>query len=202
MPVADREVEQRAWCLEQCGGERRRLLVESPCIVGHALRQHGLASANVSDKHAELFLDGEQLHVRDLASTHGTFVNSQRVQDARVREGDVLGFGDCSFRLFRLFGAGGKFDNALLVYSSGHLVGYLANPDAETLELGVSSKIRGRWRSADTEDAHEFETELAGGSYLEVTVDGHPLATGDRTLISAGPDGEAWLVSTRGPSSR
>ena len=47
-------------------------------------RLHGLAltlvSDSVSKEHAELFLRGGALHVRDLGSKNGTFVNSERVR--------------------------------------------------------------------------------------------------------------------------
>ena len=42
------------------------------------------------------------LRVRDLGSKNGTFVNSERVGEARLREGDILHFAHVEFRVGRL----------------------------------------------------------------------------------------------------
>ena len=60
-----------------------------------------LASDSVSKEHAELFLRGGTLHVRDLGSKNGTFVNSERVGEAPLREGDILHFAQVEFRVGR-----------------------------------------------------------------------------------------------------
>jgi EAL domain-containing protein (putative c-di-GMP-specific phosphodiesterase class I) len=58
-----------------------------------------LASESVSKEHAELFRRGDALHVRDLGSKNGTFVNSERVGEAPLREGDILHFAQVEFRV-------------------------------------------------------------------------------------------------------
>jgi EAL domain-containing protein (putative c-di-GMP-specific phosphodiesterase class I) len=55
----------------------------------------------VSKEHGELFLQGGALHVRDLGSKNGTFVNSERVGEAPLHEGDILHFAQVEFRLGR-----------------------------------------------------------------------------------------------------
>jgi EAL domain-containing protein (putative c-di-GMP-specific phosphodiesterase class I) len=66
-------------------------------------RSHGLGlrlpAASVSREHAEFYLDGGHLRLRDLNSTNGTFVNRQRIQDGAVGEGDIIHFADFEFRL-------------------------------------------------------------------------------------------------------
>jgi len=57
---------------------------------------------SVSKEHAEIYADGKGLHVRDLQSTNGTFANQVRVQDALIREGDLLRFADCELRIVRV----------------------------------------------------------------------------------------------------
>lgn len=58
-----------------------------------------LPSTSVSTEHAEFYeLEGE-LHVRDLASTNGTYVNRRRVAEAALRDGDIIHFADFEFRL-------------------------------------------------------------------------------------------------------
>jgi EAL domain-containing protein (putative c-di-GMP-specific phosphodiesterase class I) len=60
-----------------------------------------LASDSVSKEHGELFLRGGGLYVRDLGSKNGTFVNSERVGEASLREGDILHFAQVEFRVGR-----------------------------------------------------------------------------------------------------
>jgi hypothetical protein len=47
----------------------------------------------VSRHHAELYRQNGRLHIKDLNSTHGTFVNGRQVQDAELAPGDTLKLG-------------------------------------------------------------------------------------------------------------
>ncbi|MEW1905617.1 FHA domain-containing protein [Streptomyces sp. NPDC056488] len=59
-----------------------------------------LSHETTSRLHAELSLQGGLWVLRDLGSTNGTTVNGRRVTGAVVvRPGDVIGFGQMSFRL-------------------------------------------------------------------------------------------------------
>jgi len=58
-----------------------------------------LPSSSVSTEHAELYARGGALHVRDLGSTNGTFVNRRSVTDEPLEDGDVIHFADFEFRL-------------------------------------------------------------------------------------------------------
>ncbi len=74
-----------------------------PCRVG---RNGGLTVtlpfASVSSEHAELYLAAGELHLRDLGSTNGTFLNHERVTEPVVcRDGDVIHFGRHEVRLVR-----------------------------------------------------------------------------------------------------
>jgi EAL domain-containing protein (putative c-di-GMP-specific phosphodiesterase class I) len=60
-----------------------------------------LASDSVSKEHAEIVLVGGSLRVRDLGSKNGTFVNSERVSESRLNEGDILHFAQVEFRVGR-----------------------------------------------------------------------------------------------------
>jgi EAL domain-containing protein (putative c-di-GMP-specific phosphodiesterase class I) len=89
--------------LVEGGRQLRRIAVHPlPFRVG---RSRGLslylASDSVSKEHAEIVLDGGQLWVRDLGSKNGTFVNSERVEKARLSEGDILHFAQVEFRVGR-----------------------------------------------------------------------------------------------------
>jgi hypothetical protein len=50
--------------------------------------------ATLSGRHCEIILDAEGLMVRDCASTNGTFINGEPVQEARLESGQSLQLGD------------------------------------------------------------------------------------------------------------
>lgn len=58
-----------------------------------------LLSDSVSTEHAEFYLAGDSLRVRDLGSTNGTFVNRERIEDSPVEDGDVVHFADMQFQV-------------------------------------------------------------------------------------------------------
>ena len=51
----------------------------------------------LSRKHAELYLEGEKLMILDLGSVNGTWVNSEKVSEAELKEGDRLQFDKVKF---------------------------------------------------------------------------------------------------------
>src|SRR5262249_58268749 len=56
-----------------------------------------VADPAVSSHHAELRNVAGVYRIVDLGSTNGTFVNGQRVTDAALSEGDVVGVGSSKF---------------------------------------------------------------------------------------------------------
>ena len=52
-----------------------------------------LADARVAEHHCEITVDGNLVHVRDLGSATGTFVNGQRVADSPLQHGWLLRIG-------------------------------------------------------------------------------------------------------------
>jgi EAL domain-containing protein (putative c-di-GMP-specific phosphodiesterase class I) len=94
------------WYLESLveGGRqlRRTTVYPLPYRVGR-LRglSLSLSAESVSKEHAELFVKDGELHVRDLGSKNGTFVNCERVKEAALREGDILHVAQVEFRLGR-----------------------------------------------------------------------------------------------------
>lgn len=61
-----------------------------------------LSAKSVSRTHADLFLKGEELWVRDLQSRNGTYINRKRARGpVAVQAGDVLHFGTVEFRIGR-----------------------------------------------------------------------------------------------------
>ena len=59
---------------------------------------------SVSRNHARMDRDGEDWVLVDLGSTNGTFVNGQRISEARLKSGDVVEIGDRRFRFLPLKG--------------------------------------------------------------------------------------------------
>jgi EAL domain-containing protein (putative c-di-GMP-specific phosphodiesterase class I) len=84
-------------------GQERITMVELlplPFRVGrHPALHLTLSAESVSTEHAEFYADGDGLRLRDLGSTNGTFLNRKRIQDAAVREDDVVHFADVQFQV-------------------------------------------------------------------------------------------------------
>ncbi len=56
---------------------------------------------NVSRRHAEIFVKEDQIWIRDLDSTNGTLVNSQRATEVPLRDGDLILIGRVLFKLIK-----------------------------------------------------------------------------------------------------
>ncbi len=93
------------WYLEGIGDEAtvpRYVVSPFPYPVG---RQHAaglwLPQTAVSKQHAEFDLRDEQLVLRDLGSTNGTFVNAERIEgESTLVAGDLVHFANVGFRVF------------------------------------------------------------------------------------------------------
>jgi EAL domain-containing protein (putative c-di-GMP-specific phosphodiesterase class I) len=70
-----------------------------PFRVGRRPSPLALLSDSVSMEHAEFYLEGATLRLRDLGSTNGTFLNRKRIEDATVQDGDVVHFADMQFQV-------------------------------------------------------------------------------------------------------
>ncbi|HEY8174115.1 MAG TPA: adenylate/guanylate cyclase domain-containing protein [Gemmatimonadaceae bacterium] len=53
----------------------------------------------ISRRHAELVPDDKGVHVRDLGSSNGTFLNGSRIENGTVTAGDTVTFGKVPFKL-------------------------------------------------------------------------------------------------------
>ncbi|NUO65107.1 MAG: FHA domain-containing protein [Gemmatimonadaceae bacterium] len=69
-------------------------------VVGRALTSDiPVLDPTISRRHAEVAWDDSGVHVRDLGSSNGTFLNGVKVETARLSPGDVITFGKVPFRL-------------------------------------------------------------------------------------------------------
>lgn len=82
-PVKDQEV--------VCGG---------PVTVGRDPTSNSLPinHPSISRKHGRVFQEGTSWNVEDLGSSNGTFLNDVRIQKVRLKDGDVVRFGDVPFK--------------------------------------------------------------------------------------------------------
>ena len=75
-------------------------LVRGPVTVGRAPENEiAVDEEGISRRHCRLELRAGTLHLKDLGSTNGTFVNGERVQEAEVGEGDEILVGRGLFRI-------------------------------------------------------------------------------------------------------
>ncbi len=75
-------------------GILRREFQQGRVVVGRARgADYPVDDPNVSRRHAVLYWEGDQLYVKDLGSTNGTFVNGRPVTAGRLVDGDVLAVG-------------------------------------------------------------------------------------------------------------
>jgi len=58
----------------------------------------------ISRRHAELVADDKGVHVRDLGSSNGTFLNGSRIENGTVTVGDTVTFGKVAFKLHPVAG--------------------------------------------------------------------------------------------------
>src|SRR6266850_7383441 len=58
-----------------------------------------IAEASVSSHHAEVLLRGNDVVVKDLGSTNGTFINGEKINEAVLKPGQILRCGMIEMRL-------------------------------------------------------------------------------------------------------
>ena len=80
----------------------------SPFVVGRRADNNlCLARPSVSGRHAEIIQDGENMLLRDLGSTNGTFINGRRVHEvALLKPEDLVQFAEIPLRVRRQSGFG------------------------------------------------------------------------------------------------
>ena len=131
-----------------------RLMDGVNSIGRHDDCQIRIRSSQVSRRHCQLFGEGNQLILRDLDSSNGTFVNGKRVLGQQtLKPGDVLTIGGVTLRV-DLLGAAPKSAAASPAPQP------TASDTAEVTALPVA------------ED--DFEMELEEDEEFEVTLDNEP----------------------------
>jgi predicted component of type VI protein secretion system len=58
-----------------------------------------IPEASVSSHHAEILMRGNDVIIKDLGSTNGTFINGEKIEEAPLKPGQILRFGMIEMRL-------------------------------------------------------------------------------------------------------
>lgn len=100
-PPVDLRTTVVAWLVAASGPSRGRdyRIGSKPTRVGSAPEAEIRLTGDpyVSTAHAEVVVEGEDVIVRDLGSTNGTYRNDDRIRDAVLADGDRLRFGLSEF---------------------------------------------------------------------------------------------------------
>ena len=80
-------------------GRTHELKVEKTTIGRLEDNTFQIAEPSVSSHHCEILLRGNEIVVRDLNSTNGTFINGEKVSEKALKPGEVLRLGQIELRL-------------------------------------------------------------------------------------------------------
>ena len=72
---------------------------ERTTVGRHEDNTFQIPAHSVSGHHAEITLRGNDIHVKDLGSTNGTYLNGEAVQETVVQPGQIIRFGMIEARL-------------------------------------------------------------------------------------------------------
>jgi pSer/pThr/pTyr-binding forkhead associated (FHA) protein len=86
--------------LDDAGNEDNVWITRLPFLVGRGRRSPSpVHDDTVSREHAEILLAGGRLHLVDLRSSNGSFLNGQLVERATLADGDHIHFGSAGFQI-------------------------------------------------------------------------------------------------------
>src|SRR5215469_2502880 len=58
-----------------------------------------IAEPSVSSRHCEILLKGEDVVIKDLGSTNGTFINGEKISESVLKPGQTLRLGNVELKL-------------------------------------------------------------------------------------------------------
>ncbi len=80
-------------------GKTYELKVEKTTVGRVSDNAFEISEASVSSHHAEIHLRGNDILVKDLGSTNGTFINGEKITEGVVKPGQILRIGMIEMRL-------------------------------------------------------------------------------------------------------
>lgn len=169
------------------GPMQRTVLAKFPFVIGRSescdLR---IDSTQVSREHARFTRHANELRVQDLGSTNGTFVNGQRVSDARLEHGDIVHVASTEF----------SFHSGVAAHSQAAATQIMDPRDVRGTQLGPPVAViravrrfhevlvRGAVRLSYQPIVHLESEEVLGYSALGVTtLDRSTQLAGERFLL-------------------
>jgi hypothetical protein len=139
----------------------------------------------VSRKHAKISCSNGKITIEDLRSTNGTFVNGEKVEQGRLKEGDRILIGTSILKLVRTLGVQNRVDSrqinqeleamasAKARSSGGSMSGQIEEvPIPDLLQLFSTSKKNGVLTVTTPE--HEGRIYLRQGRIYYALIDGDP----------------------------
>jgi serine phosphatase RsbU (regulator of sigma subunit) len=104
------------------GASRRTVTIErSPFVIGRSAQcDLMLPQTYISRSHAKIILEGEQVVLEDTNSSHGTFVNGQRITRHTLQPQDVIRFGSVDGPELRLEGGDQQHSTNLTILAQMH----------------------------------------------------------------------------------
>ncbi len=84
---------------EGFNGRSYELKVETTTVGRVSDNAFEIPEASVSSHHAEIILRGNDVVIRDLGSTNGTFINGEKITEAVLKPGQTLRFGTIDLKL-------------------------------------------------------------------------------------------------------
>lgn len=84
---------------EAFNGRTYELKVDKTTVGRVSDNAFEIPEASVSSHHAEIILSGNDILIRDLGSTNGTFINGEKITEAVLKPGQTLRFGTVDLRL-------------------------------------------------------------------------------------------------------
>ena len=80
-------------------GRSHELNVEKTTIGRVEDNSFQIAEPSVSSQHCEILVEGDNVVVKDLNSTNGTFINGEKISEGVLKPGQVLRLGQIEIRL-------------------------------------------------------------------------------------------------------
>ncbi|HYE33488.1 MAG TPA: FHA domain-containing protein [Methylomirabilota bacterium] len=82
------------------GGRTQEIVADKPTTVGRLEdNTFHLAEGSISSHHAEIFLRGSDVVVKDLNSTNGTYINGEKITEGVLKPGQILRLGSIELKL-------------------------------------------------------------------------------------------------------
>lgn len=80
-------------------GRTFELVAESTTVGRVEDNAFQIADGSVSSHHAEIILRGNEIVIKDLNSTNGTFINAEKITEAVLKPGQVLRLGQVELKI-------------------------------------------------------------------------------------------------------